>query len=112
MNLEPKEDYQILASGDLIQVGDVFSMPGTPGWYPAVNSVGDLVPPHHPSTPKYARRVTCTWKADDDGVLNTACNEAYCFEHEFTVGGAYKFCPNCGKQIRLCPPTSIPESEN
>lgn len=114
MHDEDRKHYRLLDEGEIIQEGDLVLGPDEHDqWEPVVNRIGKPAPsPHYPAHCKFLRRIKCTWKADDDGVLNTHCGEAYCFEHEFTVGGAYKFCPGCGKPIQLCPPTSIPESEN
>jgi len=106
--------YRSLKEGEIIQHGDLELGGGEHDhWTPVLHRIGSPAPaPEYPAHSKFLRRILCAWKADDDGVLHAACGQAYCFEHEFTVGGAYQFCPGCGKPIRLCPPTLIPESES
>ena len=54
----------------------------------------------------------CIWKLDPwHGYYDSACGHAYVFEHEFTVGSAYAFCPGCGKPIELAPVKAEPEVE-
>lgn len=114
MSLRHREDYRMLEEGEIIQQGDLVLGPDEHDqWEPALHRIGGPAPsPLYPAHCHYLRRVTCTWEPDEDGVLHAACGNAYCFEHEFSVGGAYQFCPGCGKPIRLCPPTPEPHEEN
>ncbi len=42
----------------------------------------------------------CQWKEDSDGVLDTACGNAFQFDEGFEVQ-RYRFCPKCGRLIEF-----------
>lgn len=46
--------------------------------------------------------VSCKWEYNDAYCYyETTCGFSYCFEHEFSTGKAYSFCPGCGKRIEI-----------
>lgn len=52
---------------------------------------------------------TCDWTIDADPYgekWDTSCGTAYCFEAGDPEDNHYKFCPNCGKPLRVVLPLS------
>ena len=52
--------------------------------------------------PKRDRRKFCKFKYDDlYDYYDTQCGNAYCFEDTKIPSDTHKFCPGCGKQIKV-----------
>lgn len=44
----------------------------------------------------------CLWKLDDyNGCYETGCDNAYCIDEAIPGRGSYRFCPGCGRRIKV-----------
>lgn len=53
-------------------------------------------------------REDCRWKADEDGVYHTECDNAFFFDTGAPADNKFKFCPYCGAKLS---PGSAKESK-
>ena len=56
---------------------------------------------------------TCDWVEDEDGVWESACDEAWISTTDSSKPSEhrYRYCPWCGKEIREHPQVWEPEGE-
>ena len=52
-----------------------------------------------------ARRNSCEWKDDEDGLVETSCGETYCFD--FTWTEHVRYCQGCGGVVTLPEANSV-----
>ena len=52
------------------------------------------------SKQKKAPNRVCDWKADDDGVYDTSCDQRFFFDSGTVAENNFTWCPYCGNRLR------------
>lgn len=50
-----------------------------------------------------AKGGVCEWEVDrtNDETHNTQCGQSYVFDWEFKITKSHRYCPGCGKEIKI-----------